>query len=115
MSKSLIRSLIAVIIVMVVLPVAILFTPADTGMVLCMILFLAVNPIFFAGLGIYAGEQVDEIWFMPLIAAGLYLIIALLMFGFAAAFLLYTAFYLALGYGAMGIRWLIGKKTEKKW
>lgn len=115
MKKSLIRSLIAIAIVMVVLPVAILFTPADTGMTLCMILFLAINPVFFLGLGIYAGEQVQEIWFVPLIAAGIYLVLSWLMFGLVAAFLLYAAFYLVLGYGAMGIRWLIAKKTEKRW
>lgn len=114
MSKSFIRSLIAVVIVMVILPVIYLFTPADWGMSLCVLSFLCINPVFSIGLGIYAGEQIRELWYMPLISTLMYLLTAWVIFGIETAFLIYAGFYLILAYPAMGIRWLVEKRKEKK-
>ena len=45
----------------------------DAGMIICLFLFFAVNPIFSAMCGISAGKHLKQLWGLPFIVAGTFL------------------------------------------
>lgn len=109
MKKTVIWSSVSIAVIMVGLPVAYLFAPANAGMMLVVMSFLAINPVYSAVLGIGIGGQFKALWYLPLVNAAAYLITVCCMFGPDSAFLIYACFYLLLGYLGVGIRKLVSK------
>ncbi len=107
--------LLACLFVTVTLPaLTVLFVPAKAGMLVCMILFFAVNPIFSVFLGIFSGRNVEKRWYLPVFFAVVFLICTMLIFEtIDIAFFIYMLAYLVWGAGAMLATRLLNKKTHK--
>lgn len=85
----------------------------DGGMAVCFLLFYAVNPIFSAVCGAYAGKNIKRLWTLPIVVAGLFLVGAWLLFEMGEkAFLLYSGCYLIIGVAAMLISSFVNKKKQ---
>lgn len=97
--------------VMIGLPwAAVTFAPGDAGMAICFLLFFGVNPVYSVIVGSLAGRDVRKLWNQPTSTAMLFLVGTWLLFDMGEpAFARYALVYLALGYGAMGIRWIVKK------
>ena len=83
------------------------------AMGVCFLLFFAVNPLFCAICGAFAGLNIKQLWSLPLIIAGLFVAGVWLFFELGEpAFLLYAGCYLVIGVIAMLISaWI--KKMKK--
>ncbi|MCD8236825.1 MAG: hypothetical protein LUD00_09265 [Prevotellaceae bacterium] len=90
------------------------FAPADAGMVLCMILFLIVNPIYSAILGFRCGRNIRQMWYLPLVSSVAFLAGTWLFFDIKEAwFTIYASVYLIIGWAAMGVRkYLISRNSS---
>ena len=78
------------------------------GMAVCFLLFFAVNPVFSAACGIFAGRNIKQLWGLPLIVSGLFLAGVWLFFEMGEpAFLIYGGFYLVIGVVTMTISAII--------
>lgn len=87
----------------------------DAGMAICFLLFFAINPLFSALCGAFAGRELRLLWPLPLITAGLFLVGTWLLFEMAeTAFLLYGGGYLLIGMLAMLISALVKCKARRK-
>ena len=115
MKQNIILWLAASMAVMLVLPwFAVTFVNGDAGMVVCFLLFFAVNPIYSVIIGVFAGKDIRHLWSLPVISAVLFLIGTWIFFDMGeTAFILYTVAYLALGIAAMLISMFIRKKTQE--
>ena len=83
-------------------------------MTVCFLLFFAVNPLYSALIGAFAGKDIRRLWSLPVISSALFLIGTWIFFDMGeTAFILYAAVYLALGIAAMLISMLLRKKTKK--
>lgn len=102
--------------VMVLLPaLAVAFAPADAGMAVCLLLFFAVNPAYAATVGVLSGRCGKAMVFQPLVTAALFLVGSWLNFPpIDPVFWGYGAVYLALGYAAWGIAWLVQRKKASR-
>ena len=68
------------------------------AMGICFILFFAVNPLFSAVCGAFAGKNIRQLWALPLIISGLFLTGVWAFFEMGEpAFLIYAAGYWVLG------------------
>lgn len=85
----------------------------DAGMIICLFLFFAVNPIFSAMCGISAGKHLKQLWGLPFIVAGTFLAGAwwFLEMG-ERAFLMYCGCYLLIGVITMLLSFLAQKKKS---
>ena len=82
----------------------------------CFILFFAINPLFSAVCGVFAGINIKQLWTLPFITAGLFLagVWIFLEMG-EPAFLLYCGCYLFIGILAMlATAFLINKKNTSQ-
>ena len=115
MKKNIILWLAASAVVMLAFPwLAVTFVKGDAGMAVCFLLFFAVNPLYSALIGAFAGKDIRHLWSLPVISALLFLIGTWIFFEMGeTAFILYAAVYLTLGIAAMLISMLIRKKTQK--
>ena len=115
MKKNTILWMAASAVVMLAFPwLAVTFVKGDAGMAVCLLLFFAVNPIYSAGIGAFAGKNIRHLWSLPVISAVLFLIGTWIFFDMGeTAFILYAAVYLALGIAAMLISVFIRKKMQK--
>lgn len=103
MKRILFRFLL-IAIVMVLAPLLTVTFAGSAGMLLCLILFFVLNPIFSVFIGIWSGKNVKKAWYMPLVNAAIFLISAWLLFDMGElAFVWYALFYLVLGYVVMGV------------
>lgn len=85
----------------------------SAGMAVCFILFFAINPIFSAVCGVFAGEDIKRLWSLPIIAAGLFLVGVWMFFEMGeTAFLLYCGCYLMIGIIAMLISAFVNKRKK---
>lgn len=84
-----------------------------SGMILCMALFLIVNPIYSVALGILCGRDIRRMWSLPLVSSVAFLAGTLLFLDITEIwFLAYAAVYLALGWGAMLLsRYIINRNN----
>jgi len=100
--------------VMLALPwLAVTFVKGDAGMAVCFLLFYAINPVYSGIVGLFAGKDMKNFWFQPVISAALFLAGAWIFFDPAEiAFLLYGAVYLVLGIVAMLISMLLHKQKR---
>jgi len=81
------------------------------GMAVCFILFYAVNPLFSATCGAFAGRNIRQLWPLPVITAGLFLAGVWMFFEMGEpAFLLYCGCYLIIGMVTMLISVIVNKK-----
>ena len=103
-------------IIMIFLPwIAVTFVKGDSGMAVCFLLFFAINPVFSAIVGIFAGKNIKKAWFQPIITAAMFLCGTWLFFDMKeTAFLLYVAGYLIIGFAAMIITLIIIKQNKSK-
>ncbi len=115
MKKNTILWMAASAVVMLAFPwLAVTFVKGDVGMAVCFLLFFAVNPLYSAIIGTFAGKDIRHLWSLPVISAVLFLIGTWIFFDMGeTAFILYAAVYLALGIVTMLISMLIKKKTQK--
>lgn len=83
------------------------------GMAVCFILFFAINPLFFAVCGGFAGTNIRKFWILPIIAAALFLTGVGLFFEMGEpAFLLYCGCYLVISTVAMLMSAFIKKRKQ---
>ena len=109
--KKLITWMISALILMIGFPwIAVTFA-GSAGMAVCFILFFAINPLYCAVCGAFAGKNIKQLWALPIIAAGLFLVGAWIFFEMReTAFLLYCGCYLAVGVVAMLISTFVNKR-----
>ena len=70
----------------------------ESGMAVCFILFFAINPVFSAICGVFAGRNVKLLWPLPIITAALFWAGAWIFFEMGEPdFLLYGGGYLLIG------------------
>ena len=85
----------------------------SAGMAICFILFFAVNPLFSAVCGAFAGSNIKKLWALPIITAGLFLAGVWIFFDMGeTAFLLYCICYFIIGIIAMLISALFKKRKQ---
>ena len=101
MKKLLIWAILAIFI-MIVCPWLTVEFAGSAGMAICFALFFAVNPLFSAVSGAFAGKHIRKFWMLPAVTAGLFLAGAWLFFEIGEpAFLLYCGGYQIIGAIAM--------------
>ena len=93
------------ILVMFALPFAVARLASEcSGMALCMMLFLIVNPIYSAILGYRCGKDIKKMWNLPLVSAVAFLAGTWIFFDIHELwFVVYATVYLAIGWTAMAI------------
>lgn len=84
--------------VMLLLPAMIVsISPSDAGMMVCISLFFAVDPVFCIAAGIFAGRDLGTRWFTALFPPLTFLLSARLIFGADASdFAVYAVVYTAI-------------------
>ena len=104
-NKKYIHWLCITIAVMLILPFAVARLASEcSGMALCMILFLVVNPVYSIILGAVCAKDIRHMWNLPLVSAIAFLAGTWLFFDIKEVwFLVYAAVYLGVGLIAMGI------------
>lgn len=102
-------------VVMLAFPwLAVTFVKGDEGMVVSLVLFFAVNPIYSVLTGVFAGKDIRRLWSLTVVSAVLFLIGTWLFFDMGEmAFILYAVVYLVLGIVVMMISMFIKKKMQK--
>ncbi len=87
------------------------FVPGDAGFLTTCVLFFAVDPLFAAAYGVYAGRAPRERWFVPLTVGAMYVLGTWFAFSFGeTAFFIYGAAYLLIGLVAMLISAFFAKR-----
>lgn len=87
----------------------------SSGMAICFLLFFAVNPLFSAICGAFAGRNIKQLWSLPLIVALLYLAGVWLFFEPGEPdFLVYCSCYLIIGTVFMLISYFINKIIQRR-
>ena len=114
--KKLICNIGIILMVMFLLPLTVAkLAPANAGMVLCFILFFAVNPVFSVIEGIYSGLDIKRKWYIPLVVAVVFLLSTWSVFDMGeTAFILYSVVYLLICITAMLITYAIKCSKDKK-
>jgi len=113
--KKLITWTIFTVLLMIGCPWLAVTFAGTNGMAICFLLFFAVNPIFAAVCGVFAGTNIKQLWPLPIIAAVLFLAGVWLFFEMGEpAFLLYAGGYLMIGIVTMLISTTINKIRLKK-
>lgn len=111
--KKLIAWTISALILMIGFPWLAVTFAGSAGMAICFLLFYAINPLFSVVCGLFAGKNIRQLWALPIITAGLFLIGTWLFFELGEpAFLLYSGCYLIIGMIAMLISSLMNKRKQ---
>lgn len=112
--KRLISWIILAIFLMIGCPWLAVTFASSVGMAVCFLLFFAVNPLFSAICGVFAGRNIKQLWILPIVIAGLFLAGVWLFFEMGeTAFLLYGGCYLIIGVAAMLINAIIKNRKRK--
>ena len=114
MKKS-IAVILALVMTMVGLPWAtVTFASHDAGMAICFLLFFGLDPLCSLCVGMVAGLQMKQRWFLPVVNSALFLLGTWLQFEPGEpAFVRYAAVYLIIGLFAMaGTAFVTRKKTN---
>lgn len=100
------------LVVMLALPGAVARLASEcSGMALCMMLFLIVNPVYSVILGFICGRDLRKMWNLPLISAVAFLAGTWLFFDIKELwFVVYAAVYLIIGYCSMGVSRFLATK-----
>lgn len=111
--KKLIIWTICAMILMIGFPWLAVTFAGSAGMAICFLLFFALNPLYAAVCGTFAGKNIAQLWPLPIITAGLFLAGAWLFFELRVpAFLLYCGGYLIIGMIAMLISAFVNKRKQ---
>lgn len=115
MKKNILLRLVVSAVVMLGFPyLAVTYVEGDAGMVVCLLLFFAVNPLFFLCIGADAARDIGHLWSVPVSSAALFLVGAWVFFDRGeAAFILYAVAYLALGMAAMLLAIWISRRVKR--
>lgn len=85
----------------------------ENAMAICFLLFFIINPLFSVLCGIFAGKQIKQLWALPIITAGLFLVGTWTFFEMSEpAFLLYCGCYLVIGIVVMLISAFVNKRKR---
>ena len=116
MKKNIILGIVVSTVVMLMFPwLAVTFVKGDAGMVVCFLLFFAVNPLYSVIIGVFTGKNIRHLWSLPVISAMLFLIGTWIFFDMGeTAFILYAVVYLVLAIVAMLISMFIRKRAQRK-
>ena len=100
--------------IMFVLPwLAVTFVKSDAGMVVCIFLFFAINPIYSVIIGAFAGKDIKTLWSLPVVSPVFFLVGAWKFFAMdETAFILYASVYLFLGILTMLFSVFVRKKAQ---
>lgn len=100
------------LVIMLALPGAVArFAPECSGMALCMMLFLIINPVYSAMLGLMCGRDTRQMWYIPAVSSVAFLAGTWLWFDIREPwFVIYAAVYLIIGYSAMGVSRFLATK-----
>ncbi len=111
--KKLITWTISALILMIGFPWLVVTFAGSAAMAICFLLFFAINPLYAAVCGAFAGKNIKQLWALPIISAGLFLTGTWLLFELGeTAFLLYCGCYLIIGIIAMLISSFVSKKKR---
>ena len=101
--------------IMLVLPwLVVTFVTNDAGMIATIILFFAVNPLYFIIMGAFAGENVKTLWWIPVFSAIFFLAGAWIFFAMGQlSFIGYVLAYVVIGIVAMLISVFLKKKAQQ--
>ena len=96
--NKILKLIIITALVMMALPKVIAASAGSGAMALMFILFYAGYPAYSAFIGWQAGKDIKEMWFLPVLSAGLFLLGAVLVFTPSEKlFYIYAAVYLVIG------------------
>ncbi len=113
MKKQIVLWSVVSVLVMLGLPFLAVSFAGDAGMMICFILFFALNPMYSVIIGAVAGKAVKELWILPVISSVLFILGVWIFFTMSEViFLVYALVYLALGMIAMLISNLIYKRMR---
>ena len=112
--RAIIIWLAIIILVMFTLPFAVARLASEcSGMALCMMLFLIVNPIYSAILGYRCGKDIKKMWNLPLVSAVAFLAGTWIFFNIHELwFVVYATVYLAIGWIAMAISKYLNRRVQ---
>ena len=112
--KKLLPALLLSLLVLFVPPLLAVLFAGMSGMAICFILFFAVNPIYFALLGVFALRAFQSRWYLPLLSAAVYILsMSILFTPRETAWLLYAAIYLFVS-ASVGAIYALVKKFKPK-
>ena len=95
---------------------AVTFSDNMSGMLVSLILFYAIDPLYVLVMGACAGQNLKGYWYLPLGCAGLYLLgIWLYLSKDLTQFYTYAIVYLALGLVSMFISFFFKKRIRTKY
>ena len=102
--------------IMIALPfLAVKLVNSFAGMGVSLLLFFAVNPLYSAISGYFAGKDVKTFWWISIVNVLLYIAGVWIFFDTGeTAFFIYASVYLVLGLAAMIITALVKKSREDK-
>lgn len=114
--KKNIAAIIAIVIIMVGLPWAtVAFASHDAGMAICFILFFGVNSMVSLYVGIFAGLQVKQRWFLPFVNSAVFLLGVWTVFDWGNPdFYGYAVAYLAVALVAMLATIVVSRNVRKE-
>lgn len=114
--KKNVAALMAVLIVMFGFPwAAVTFAPGDAGMAICFVLFFGVNSTVSMFAGIYAGLNLKQRWFFPLVNAAAFLLGAWTVFDWGNPdFYGFVIAYLAIALVAMLTTIVVVRNVRKE-
>ena len=96
--NKILKLIIITVLVMMALPKVIAASAGSGAMALMFILFYAGYPAYSAFIGWQAGKDIKDMWFLPVLSAGLFLLGAVLVFTPSEKlFYIYAAVYLVIG------------------
>ena len=112
--RAIIIWLAIIILVMFTLPFAVARLASEcSGMALCMMLFLIVNPVYSAILGYRCGKDIKKMWNLPLVSAVAFLAGTWIFFDIHELwFVVYATVYLAIGWIAMAISKYLNRRVQ---
>lgn len=111
--KILLIMVIMILAVMLGLPLlAVNFLKSDAGMLACLTMFFAINPIFSAFIGIVSAKDIKFFWFSPILIAFAFWIFS--SFTYDTAFpIVYSVIYFVICVISMTVTYLIKKRKFK--
>ena len=109
--KKLILCTVSALVLMIGLPYLAVTFAGSAGMAVCFLLFYAINPLYCAVCGAFAGRNIRQLWVLPAITAASFLAGTWLFFEMGEpAFLLYCACYFLIGTATMLISAFVKKR-----
>ncbi len=108
-------SILAIVLIFIIVPIFIInFISADASFAVLLILLYLVNPSFAAILGFLSGNNIKKLWWIPLLAAGMYLLSMLLILKVDETAFIFSGVALILGLFSMLLSHYIKYNRDRK-